>query len=52
VETPTGPPEKRSHQRLEHRAVEPVQAQVVDVVERQRGLGDRPGDPPSASTSA
>ena len=31
-------------QRGQHRPVEPVQAQFVDVVDRQGGLGDIPGD--------
>ena len=35
---------ERAAQRAEHRTVQPVQAQLVDVVDGQRGPGDLPGD--------
>ena len=44
VETPTGPPPKLRVSAVQHRAVQPVEAQLVDVVDRQRGFGDVAGD--------
>ena len=35
---------RRCAQRAEHRAVQPVEAELVDVVDRERGPGDLPGD--------
>ena len=43
VETPTGPPAEAAAQDVEHGAVEPVQAELVDLVELQRRPGDLQG---------
>ena len=48
VDSPTGPPPKRRQQGVEHRPVEPVEAEVVDVVDGQRGAGDARVTWPSA----
>ncbi len=43
VDTPTAAAEAAG-QRRQHRPVQPVEAELVDVVDRQRGLGDVAGD--------
>ena len=41
---PDRTPAEAPHKRVEHRVVEPVEAELVDLVDLQRGPGDRPGD--------
>ena len=41
--SPTGPPSKRRDDRIQHGAVEPVEAERVDVVELERGVHGRRG---------
>ena len=43
VDTPTGPPPNAAHSALEHRPVEPVEAELVDVVDAPARPGRRRG---------
>ena len=44
VLSPTGPPPKRRHKRIEHGAVEPVEPGLVDLEQLERPLGQRDVD--------